>query len=297
MIVSKNSFSIFSTNSNGVTLEDSMPSLQATYIDGAGVQTPGDITNYQGVIYSFDPDEGIRRFTGAVWNSIPSSVKSLTDRVDMKKPRKLWGYADKLYFNYTDAVDGRAKCLIWDKGMNYQQYPWFQDTDIPFCDVRHNDDFDIIGIHPDYPCIMKLYAQDTWRRMDTPITFERHTKYISLPGNAANMIVNRVHNKVIANSNRWWWFSLCPDENSLEQHRGNDAWYRMPCWDTLTTEKPAEDPFPYQDTYEEKAVSLLTIPNVRIRAISIQEKIKCRTFRAQANLISTLFETRVRQYN
>ena len=297
MIISKNSFSIFSTSGTGVTLEDSIPTQVSTYIDGGGVQTPGDITNYQGVIYSFDPDEGIRRYSGAVWNAIPSSVRSLTDRVDMKKPRKLWGYANKLYFNYTDAVDGKAKCLIWDKDMNYQQYPWFQDTDIPFCDVRHNDDFDIIGIHPDYPCIMKLYAQDTWRRMDTPITFERHTKYVSIPGNASNMIVNRVHNKVLANSNRWWWFSLSPDENELTQRRGNDAWYRMPCWDTLTTAKPAEDPFPYQDTYEEKAVALLTISNIRIRAISIQEKIKCRTFRAQANLISTLFETRVRQYN
>ncbi len=297
MIISKNSYSIFSTNGTGVTLEDSIPTQTSTYIDGAGVRTPGDITNYQGVIYSFDPDEGIRRFSGATWNAIPSSVKSLTDRVDMKKPRKLWGYANKLYFNYTDAVDGRPKCLIWDKDMNYQQYPWFQDVDIPFCDVRHDDDFDIIGIHPDYPCIMKLYAQDTWRRMDTPITFERHTKYVSLPGNASNMIVNRVHNKVLANSNRWWWFSLSADENELTQHRGNDAWYRMPVWDTLTVQKPAEDPFPYQDTYEEKAVALLTISNVRIRAISIQEKIKCRTFRSQANLISTLFETRVRQYN
>ena len=297
MIISKNSYSIFSTSGKGVTLEDAMPSQVSSYIDGGGVQSAGDITNYQGVIYSFDPDEGIRRFSGAVWNEIPSSIKSLTDRVDMKKPRKMWGYANKLYFNYTDAIDGKAKCLIWDKDMNYQQYPWFQDSDIPFCDVRHDDDFDIIGIHPDYPCIMKLYAQDTWRRLDTPITFERHTKYLSIPGNAANMIVNRVHNKVIANSNRWWWFSLSADENELTQRRGNDAWYRMPCWDTLTTEKPAEDPFPYQDTYEEKAVSLLTISNIRIRASAIQEKIKCRTFRAQANLVSTLFETRVRQYN
>ena len=297
MIISKDSYSIFSTSGKGITLEEAMPTQISSYIDGGGVQTPGDITNYQGIIYSFDPDEGIRRFSGATWNAIPSSVKSLTDRVDMKKPRKLWGYANKLYFNYTDAIDGKAKCLIWDKDMNYQQYPWFQDSDIPFCDVRHDDDFDIIGIHPDYPCIMKLYAQDTWRRMDTPITFERHTKYVSLPGNANNMIVNRVHNKVLANSNRWWWFSLSADENELTQHRGNDAWYRMPVWDTLTVPKPAEDPFPYQDTYEEKAVALLTIPNVRIRAISIQEKIKCKTFRAQANLISTLFEARARQYN
>ena len=297
MIISKNSYSLFTTDRKGVTMEDAIPQQTSSYIDGGGVQSPGDITNYQGVIYSFDPDEGIRRFSGAVWNAIPSSVKSLTDRVDMRKPRKLWGYANKLYFNYTDAVDGKPKCLIWDKDMNYQQYPWFQDNDLPFCDVRHDDDFDIIGIHPDYPVIMKLYAQDTWRRMDSPITFERHTKYVSLPGNAANMIVNRVHNKVIANSNRWWWFSLSADEHELTQERGNDAWYRFPCWDTITVEQTPEDPFPYQDTYEEKAVALLTISNIRIRAISIQEKIKCKTFRAQANLVSTLFETRVRQYN
>ncbi len=294
MILSKNSFSLFTSN---VNIEDGTPNQVSTYIDGGGVQSAGDVTNYQGVVYSFDPDEGIRRFSGAVWNQIPTSVKSLTDRVDMAKPRKMWGYAEKLYFNYTDKVDGKPKCLIWDKAMNYQQYPWFQDSDIPFCDVRHDDDFDIIGIHPDYPCIMRLYAPDCWRRLDTPITFERHTKYVSLPGNAANMILSRVHNKVIANSNRWWWFSLSADEDLLIQKRGGGPWYRFPCWDTLTEEQPPEVPFPYQDTYEEKAISLLTISNIRMRAISVQEKVKCKTFRAQANLVSILFESRVRQYN
>lgn len=297
MIISKSSYSIYSTSGTSVTLEDSMPQQTSSFIDGGGVQSEGDITNYQGVIYSFDPDEGIRRFTGAVWNAIPSSIKSLTDRVDMKRPRKLWGYANKLYFNYYDNIDGKAKCLVWDKDMNYQQYPWFQDSDLPFCDVRHDDDFDIVGIHPDYPVIMHLYAQDWWRRMDSPITFERHTKYLSLPGNSSNMIVNRVHNKVIANANRWWWFSLSADKNELTQYRGNDSWYRMPCWDTLTLEKEPEDPFQYLDAYEEKSIALLTIPNIRIRAISIQEKIKCRTFRDQANLVSVLFEARARQYN
>lgn len=297
MIISKSSYSIYATSGKGVTLEDSMPQQTSSFIDGGGVQSEGDITNYQGVIYSFDPDEGIRRFTGAVWNAIPSSVKSLTDRVDMKRPRKLWGYANKLYFNYYDNIDGKAKCLVWDKDMNYQQYPWFQDSDLPFCDVRHDNDFDIVGIHPDYPVIMHLYAQDWWRRMDSPITFERHTKYLSLPGNSSNMIVNRVHNKVIANANRWWWFSLSADKNELTQYRGDDNWYRMPCWDTLTLEKEPEDPFQYLDAYEEKSIALLTIPNIRIRAISIQEKIKCRTFRDQANLVSVLFEARARQYN
>ena len=297
MIASKNSYSMYATNGKNVTLEDSMPQLISTYIEGAGVQSEGDITNYQGVIYSFDPDEGIRRFTGSIWNAIPSSVKSITDRVDMTKPRKLWGYANKLYFNYTDKLDGIPKCLIWDKGMNYQQYPWFQDSDLPFCDVRHDDDFDIIGIHPDYPVVMRLYAQNCWRRMDSPITFERHTKYLSLPGNASNMIVNRVHNKVIANSNRWWWFALSADKHELAQTRGDDDWYRFPCWDTIRVDQPVETPFPYLDTYEEKSIALLSINNIRVRAISMQEKIKCRTFRDQANLVSVLFEARQRIYN
>lgn len=296
MIISKSSYSIFSTSGSGVTLEDAMPQQVSTFIDGGGVQTPGDITNYQGVIYSFDPDEGIRRFSGAVWNAIPNNIKSLTDRVDMTKPRKLWGYANKLYFNYTDIVDGKAKCLVWDKEMNYQQYPWFQDDDIPFCDVRYDDDFNIVGIHPDYPCIMQLYAQDFWRRLDTPITFERHTKYLSLPGNASNMILERIHNKVIANANRWWLFSISADVNELTQYRGDDKWYRMPCWDTLKMEKEPENPFQYLDAYEEKSIALLTIPNIRVRAISVQEKIKCRTFRDQANLVSVLFEARPKQY-
>ena len=168
----------------------------------------------------------------------------------MTKPRKLWGYAHKLYFNYTDSVDGKAKCLVWDQDMNYQQFPWFQDVDIPFCDVRYDDNFDLVGIHPDYPCIMQLYAKNTWRRLDTPITFERHTKYVSLPGNAADLILKRVHNKVLANANRWWYFSLSADTDNLYQTRGKDDWYRMPCWDTIMLNEAPESPFPNQDEYE-----------------------------------------------
>ena len=294
MIISKNSFSIFTSN---VNIEDGVPTQISSFIDGGGVRSSGDVTNYGGVVYSFDADEGIRRFTGATWNKIPASVDSLFERVDMNKSRKLWGYAHRLYFNYTDKVDSKQKCLVWDMDMNYQQFPWFQDVDIPFCDVRHDDDFDITGIHSDYPCIMQLYAPNTWRRLDSPITFERHTKYLSLPGNSDDMIVSRIHNKVLANANRWWWFSLTADADSMEQVRGRNAWYRMPCWDTLEKVGNPEDPFFDQDQYESDAVARLTIGNVRIRGISVQEKIKAKTFREQASLISILLEARPRQYN
>ncbi len=293
-IAGEHFISLFTSN---VAVEGTLPEQVSLWTDGIGIQNSGDIVNYKGVLYSFDQNEGIRRFTGALWNKIPESLDSHIERVDMKKPRKLWGYSNKLYFNYVDRVDGKNKCIVWDMDMNYQMYPWFQDSDVPFCDVRFDVDYNLTGIHPDYPCIMQIYAQDTWSRFDTPITFERHTKYLSLPGNSADMILKRVHNKVLANSNRWWWFSLSYDKHNLEQRRGKDVWYRVPCWDTINDIEPVETPFPVEDQYEQDAVALLTLSNLRIHAISVQEKVKARTFRAQASLISTVFETGVRQYN
>lgn len=296
----KNGFSIYSTygSKSSTGLESNIPTQVSTWMDSSGVQSQGDIVNYKGTIYSYDEKEGIRQFNGAMWRKMPvSSVDSHYDRVDMTRPRKIWGFSNKLYFNYYDRVDGRAKCLIWDQQMNYQQYPWFQDADIPFCDARYDETEVVVGIHPDYPCIMQLYAEDTWARLDTPITFERHTKYLSIPGNAGDLICKRIHNRVIANSNRWWWFGISCDKHELEQHRGKDPWYRIPCWDTITDDEPVEFPFPYEDIYEENSNARLSINNLRIRASSIQERVKCKTFRSQANLVSVEFEVYVRQYN
>lgn len=298
MIAGKTFFSLYRTDGTaaGATAETAMPSQVTIYTDGGGVQEAGDICNYHGVLYSFDQDEGLRRFTGALWNKIPASVDSHIERVDMSKPRKLWGYANKLYFNYTDKIDGKYKCLVWDMDMNYQQFPWFMDIDAPFCDIRADDDYDLVGIHPDYPCIMHLYAQDVWRRLDTPITFERHTKFISLPGNSADMILKRVHNKVLANSNRWWWVGLTYDKHVLDQVRGKVTAYRIPCWATANAVNAVEDPFNESDVYEEDAVSLLSVTNIRTQAISAQVRIKTKTFRSQASLISTVLEAQPRQY-
>lgn len=294
LISGRNFHSQFKTNIN---YEDGTPTQVSTFADSIGTQSQGDIVNYKGTLYSFDKKEGIRRYNGAQWTKLPTSVDSHYDRVDMTKPRKLWGYDNKLYFNYTDSIDGKYKCLVWDSEMNYQQYPWFQDVDIPFCDARFDETEEVIGIHPDYPCVMKLYAVNVWRRLDSPITFERHTKYLSIPGNAADMIVKRVHNKVIANSDKWWFFALTADKPNLFQERGSDHWFRMPCWATHHVTEPVESPFPFEDIYEESAIQRLTISQIRIKCSSIQEKIKCRTFRSQANLVSTLVEAYPRQYN
>lgn len=295
MIELLNGYTRYTSN---VSLEDAIPSQVSSYSDGAGVRSQGDIVSYRGHVYSFDPDEGIRRFNGAIWERLSGmNIDTLFERVDLDKPRKLWGYAYKLYFNYTDKTDGKAKCIIWDMTMNYQQYPFFQDSDLPFCDVRPSDDYELIGIHPDYPCIMRLYAQDVWKRMDTPIIFERWTKYLSLPGNAADMIIRRVHMKVIANANRWWNFGVSIDEHSQTQIRGKTITFRLPSWDTIDEEPVVEDPFNTETAYSEKAIDLLSIPSLWARALSVQIKARCKTFSAPANFVSVLLESRVRQYN
>lgn len=298
MISFKNGYSIYSTygSSSSAGLETNIPMQVSTFMDSAGVQAQGDICNYKGVLYSFDEKEGLRRFTGALWNSLPTTVDSHYDRVDMTRPRKIWGFSNKLYFNYYDKIDGKAKCLIWDQQMNYQQAPWFQDVDIPFCDARYDETEDVIGIHPDYPCIMKLYAEDCWRRLDSPIVFRRDTKFLSLPGNAADIVVKRAHVKVLANSNRWWWISILGDKQKLTQYRGNDRVYRQPCWDTLVVEESPERPFPIEDVFERDAVYRLSIMNLRIECESVQVRIKTKTFRNQANLLSILVEVQPKQY-
>lgn len=291
MIANKNSFSLWSTSADPAT---ELPTQVSIHSDGAGVDSAGDITTYRGIIYSFDPDEGIRRFTGSMWNKIPAAIDTHIERVDMSKPRKLWGYAYKLYFNYTDSVDGKAKCLIWDMSMNYQQFPWFQDVDIPFCDVRYDNDYNLIGIHPDFPCIMKLYEYDTWRRLDTPIEFRRDTKFLSIPGNADDMILKRVFAKVIANSSRWWYIGLSFDKDNLYPDRGTHAYWRQPTWPTTQIVQDAENPFAHEDIYEQYATSLLTIVGLHSRAMSTQVRIATKTFRAQANLISVTLEAQTR---
>ena len=298
MISFKNGFSIYATygSSSSTGLENSVPTQVSTFMDSSGVQAQGDICNYKGVLYSFDEKEGLRRFTGALWNSLPTTVDSHYDRVDMSRPRKIWGFSNKLYFNYYDKLDGKAKCLIWDQQMNYQQMPWFQDVDVPFCDVRYDESEDLIGIHPDYPCIMKLYAEDTWARLDSPIVFRRDSKFLSLPGNAADIIVKRVHVKVLANSNRWWWLSILADKQEFTQYRGVDHVFRQPAWDTLVTKEPAETPFPVEDVFERDAVYRFSIMNLRIQCESVQVRMKTKTFRNQANLMSVLVEVQPKQY-
>lgn len=298
MISLKNGFSIYATygSSSSSGLEDNLPTQVSTFTDSAGVRTQGDICNYKGIIYSYDEKEGIRRFTGALWNKLPTTVDSHYDRVDMTKPRKIWGYANKLYFNYTDKLDGKYKCLIWDQDMNYQQMPWFQDVDIPFCDARFDETEHIIGIHPDYPCVMEHYSEDYWRRFDSPIVFERHSKYLYIPGNASDIIVKRVHAKVLANANRIWNIGITSDKQHLTQFRAHDAWYRQPSWDTLDVEEPYESPFPREDQYEQDATYRLSIMNLRIQCESVQIKVQTETFRKQANLISIEVEVQVKPF-
>ena len=118
-----------------------------------------------------------------------------------------------------------------------------------------------------------------------------------MPGNAADMIVKRIHVKVLANSNRWWYLSFLTDKDQLTQYRGNDIWWRKPIWDTVRVDEPVETPFAFEDIYEEDSIFRLEMTHLRARCSAIQVRAMAKTFRAQASLISILLETQARQYN
>ena len=290
----KNYYTIWSTygTKSSTGLEGGMPLQVSTYADSAGIASQGDVCNYKGVLYSFDANEGLRRYTGSLWHVIPNDIDSHFDRVDMTKPRKLWGHSNKLYLCYTDKIDGLPKAIIWDQQMNYQTNPWFIDAPLPFCDIRCDEEDRLIGIHPDYPCVVEHYTPDTWRRFDTPITLERHSKYIHVPGLTNDMIVERVHVNMLADATRWVWLGISVDKHNLKQERGKDVVYRQPVWDTIQVEEEPETPFAVEDIYEKSAMKRLDITNIRIRGTAVQLKFKVRTFRGQCSLCSIGFEIR-----
>lgn len=298
MILGRNFFSIWSTygNKTSTGLEEAAPTQVSTYVDAAGIASQSDVMTYKGIVYSFNHEEGLRRFGGDVWHVIPNNIDSHYNRVDMTKPRKLWGYDNKVYFNYTDVVDGKQKAIIWDTQMNYQSYPFFQDADIPFCDIRADDQERLIGIHSDYPCIMEHYAADVWKRLDSPIEFRRDSKYMSMPGGNHDLVVTRVHTKVLADANRWVWIGLDFDKHELRQVRGKDTVYRFPLWDTMVEQEPEETAFPDEDIYESNALARLDITNIRVQCTSIQIRVKMKTFRSQGNLVSVGAEVMAKNY-
>lgn len=82
----------------------------------------------------------------------------------------------------------------------------------------------------------------------------------------------------------------------MTQFRGHDKWYRQPVWDTITVTEPVETPFPFEDVYEENAIYRMSLLNLRLKCSAIQIRVKTKTFRSQANLVSTEAEVQPYQY-
>ncbi len=273
------------------SFETGIPTLLDFYGDNTGVESQGDICNYAGTIYQFSSTEGIRRFNGAKWEVVPNSVNRLFRRVDMSKPRKLFGYSNGLYFSYIDSVDGQQKVLFWDMLMNYQQYPWFQDTNISFADVRADKEFNILSTHAKYLCVENIYHTDTWADFDTPIVLERHSKYFQVPGLANDMILRRLWPTFLGDSTRSWWVAL-----SLQTKRtmaNIDAVNNVFVWRKVvhkSIEKPdaPTDIFKNVDT-EQPGIKRTSI-DLSASAISFQWRIKTYTFDSQANMLYVLPE-------
>ena len=119
---------------------------------------------------------------------------------------------------------------------------------------------------------------------------------MSIPGGANDLWVKRAWLKVIANENRWWWVGLNADKHFQTQFRGPESVYRIPVWNTIDTVDPIETAFPFEDATTEKAIYRGYISHIKIRGESIQIKVKCKTFKSQANLVGVGFEVQPLSY-
>jgi hypothetical protein len=82
----------------------------------------------------------------------------------------------------------------------------------------------------------------------------------------------------------------------MMQFRGHDKWFRQPVWDTRTVTEPAETPFPFEDVFEENAIYRMSLMNIRLRCSAVQVRVKAKTFRTQANLVSVELEVQPKEY-
>ena len=86
------------------------------------------------------------------------------------------------------------------------------------------------------------------------------------------------------------------DRQVFTQERGRDIGYREPGWRNKIIEEPPETAFPVQDIYGEDATYRLSIMDLRLERESVQIKVKAKTMRNQASLLSVLVEVTPKHY-
>lgn len=179
------------------------------YSYNIGVERQEDVCNFNGNLYIYNRSEGIRRFTGADATFQSSQIDNELRKIPYDSNRFLFGHANKLRF-YCDLEDrGYADHNFIYHTILAGSSPWYCDDNTPAVwAVGDQNDDTIYAMHPLYPAIYEVDAEDQFTDFDSSITMQYHTQYKS-PGEVSGWtILHRVLLKMVASSTNIWYIGV-----------------------------------------------------------------------------------------
>lgn len=201
--------------------EFSSPSQQDMYSYNIGVESQEDVCNSNGTLYIYNRSEGIRRFTGADATFQSMQIDNELRKIPDTSPRFMFAHANKVRL-YCDLKDrGYADhCFLYFIAL-INTSPWYCDDNTPVCWAVGDANSDrIFAMHPLYPAIYEVDAEDQYTDFDSSITMQYHTPYKS-PGDIVGWtILHRVLLKLVASSTNIWYIGVDFD------HKDNPAVWR-----------------------------------------------------------------------
>ena len=184
-------------------------SMTTIYSYNIGVERQEDVCNFNGNLYIYNRSEGIRRFTGADATFQSAQIDNELRKIPYDSNRFLIGHANKLRF-YCDLENrGYADHNFIYHTILAGSSPWYCDDNTPAVwAVGDQNDDTIYAMHPLYPAIYEVDAEDQYTDFDSSITMQYNTQYKS-PGEVSGWtILHRVLLKLIASSTNIWYIGL-----------------------------------------------------------------------------------------
>lgn len=248
--------------------EFSAPAQEDFYSYNIGVESQEDICNLNGTLFIYNRSEGVRRFTGADATFQSAQIDNELRKVPYDSPRFMVGHANKVRF-YCD-LRGRGHadhCFLYHTILASSS-PWYCDDNTPVCwALGDQNDDTIYAMHPDFPAIYIVDAEDQFTDFDSSIVMQYHTQYRS-PGELSGWsILHRVLLKLVASSTNIWYVGLDFD------HEDNPAVWRKYVKKQEDEEPPAESVF--ENTSDAGTQTINLMLNAKVRDFQIRVLVSC----------------------
>lgn len=248
--------------------EFSSPSQQDMYSYNIGVESQEDVANFNGTLFIYNRSEGIRRFTGADATFQSLAIDNELRKLPYDSPRFLFAHANKLRL-YCDLKNrGYADHNFIYFQMLANNSPWYCDDNTPAVWlVGDQNDDTIYAMHPLYPAIYEVDAEDQYTDFDSSIVMQYHTQYKS-PGEISGWtILHRVILKLVASSTNIWYVGI--DFN----HEDNPAVWRKYVKQQEDDEEIPESVF--ENTAEAGTQTIDLMLRAKVRDFQVRVLVSC----------------------